>query len=337
MKNNLSFVSIIIPCRNEEKFIGKCLDSIIANDYPRDRLEIFVIDGMSKDGTRKIIEQYIKQYSFIKFLDNPKKIAPVAQNIGIKNAKGEIIIIMDAHSTYEKDYISKCLEYLNKYNADNVGGIIITVPRNNSLSAKAIALVLSHPFGVGNSHFRIGSKKPRWVESVPFGCYKKDIFKKIGYYNEKLASTYDRDFNLRLRKAGGKILLIPDIISYYYVRSNLKDFIKHDFRNGSAVIYSLKFGVKIFSWRHLTPLVFVGSFLGSLILGLFFFWAKILFILILGSYAFLNLFFSTKTSLKEDLRYFLILPIIFTIHHFVYGLGSIWGLIKLLIPTKKKQ
>ena len=301
----LPFVSIIIPCRNEEKFIGKCLDSILAQDYPKDRLEVLVVDGMSEDGTREIVERYtdmsLRARSLachceqseaisardklrnlgiatslpalamtLKLLNNPKKVTPCALNIGIKNAKGEIILWMSAHSRYEKDYISKCVKYLKEYDADNVGGVMITLPRDNAFIGKAIATVLSHPFGVGNSVFRTGAKEPKWVDTVFGGCYKKEVFDKIGLFNESLVRSQDMEFNLRLKKTGGKILLAPDIVSYYYPKSNLKDFFIHNFEDGSWVTYPLKFGIKAFSWRHLIPLFFILGLVGTGILGIFF-------------------------------------------------------------------
>lgn len=338
MGNNSPLVSIVMPCRNEERFIGQCLDSIINGDYPIDRLEILIGDGMSEDGTRTIIEKYIKDYPFIKLFDNPQKIAPVAQNIGIKNAVGEIIMIMDAHSNYRHDYISKCVKYLKEYNADDVGGIIITLPRDNSLFAKVIALVLSHPFGAGNAYFRIGSKKPRPVDTVPYGCYQRNIFKKIGLFNEKIARGYEIDFNSRLKKADGKILLFPDIVVYYYVRSNFKDFLKHNFLNGFWITYKLQFVAEVFALRHLVPLVFMLSLMGSGILAAFspLFWQ--LFLLILSLYFFMNIFSSFKIARKgKNPKYLFISPLIFAALHISYGLGSIWGLIKLLWCCHKKS
>jgi len=328
----LPFVSIIVPCRNEEKFIGKCLDSIVNNDYPKDRLEVLIGEGMGEDKTREIIEGYIREHSFIQLFDNPKKIAPIAQNIGLKKAKGKIIIIMDAHSTYARDYISKCLEYLNKYNADNVGGVIITVPRENTLVAKAIAFSLSHPFGAGNSYFRIGSKKPRWVDTVPFGCYKREIFEKIGFYNENLVRSQDMEFNLRLKRAGGKILLVPDIVSYYYPKSNLKDFFLHNIKDGIWAIYPLKFVKMPFKLRHYIPLIFVSGLLGTGLLAIFFptfFW---LFLIAVGLYFLANIYFSIQIIGKEkDIRFLFLMPLAFATRHIGYGLGSVWGLIKLII------
>lgn len=323
-------ISVIIPCRNEEKFISKCLESIIEQDYPKENLEILVVDGDSEDKTREIIKDFSFKYPFIKLLENPNKFTPFGLNIGLREAKGEVIVRMDSHAGYQRDYISKCLKYLKESKADNVGGVIKTVPKTNTLWAKAIAYSLSSFFGVGTSYFRAGSKKPRWADTVFGGCYKKEVFEKVGSFNEKLIRSQDFEFNKRLKKAGGKILLVPEIIAFYYPQSNLKDFLKHYFKDGVWTIYPLKFGVRIFSFRHLVPLIFVTGFMGSLILGIFFFWPRVLFVLILASYLLLNFFFSLKISFKEGLKYLAILPIVFAGRHFGYGLGSLWGLVKLI-------
>jgi glycosyltransferase involved in cell wall biosynthesis len=330
--NSIPFVSIVIPCRNEEAYIGKCLDSIINNDYTKENLEILVIDGMSEDRTKQIVDEYIRLYPFTRLLDNLKKITPSALNIGIKNAKGEVIMRMDAHATYEKDYISKCVKYLGEYEADNVGGIMVTIPRENTFIGRAIVSALSHRFGVGDSVFRTGSKEPRWVDTVFGGCYKREVFDKIGLFNENLVSTQDMEFNQRLRKAGGKILLHPEIVSNYYTRSDFKSFCKNNLRNGIWAIYPLKFVDHIpVSWRHFIPLVFVSGLIGSAVLSAFshvFLW---LLLFIAGSYALANIYFSFKISAKErDFRYLFVMPIIFATLHIIYGLGSLWGAIKLL-------
>ncbi|MBI3334999.1 MAG: glycosyltransferase family 2 protein [Candidatus Portnoybacteria bacterium] len=219
-------VSIIIPCRNEENYIAQCLDSLAAQNYPKERLEVLVVDGLSEDGTRNKVKPYTKRYPFIKLLDNSSRIIPVAMNIGIKNAKGDVIMKMDAHASYPKDYVSKCVNALRQYDADNAGGMLITKPGGDTLQARAIALCLSHWFGVGSSPFRrqSQSKKPREVDTVAFGCYKKEVFKKIGLYNEHLERSSDMELNIRLKKAGGKILLVPDITAYYYADSTFTQF-----------------------------------------------------------------------------------------------------------------
>lgn len=333
MQNNtLPLVSVIIPCRNEENFIGKCLDSIITNNYPLDRLEILVMDGMSTDKTKKVVENYLNKYPFIRFLANPKKITPAGMNIGINSANGEIIVITSAHAKIPEDYITKCVYYLNKLNADNVGGVLITLPGENTYIAKAISLVLSHPFGVGNSWFRIGSKKPMLVDTVPFGCYRKAIFDKIGGFNEKLTRTEDNELNYRIRKNGGKIYLIPEIKLYYYARSTLKNLWNQSFGNGKGIIYTTKMIPGSLSLRHFVPGGFMLCLLGSLLLSFLTEWGKFLFGLILVSYLTVNLYFSIAIGMKEKLQLVPFLVLSFITLHLSYGLGSVYGF--LLISHK---
>ena len=336
-QNNLPFISIIVPCRNEEKFIKKCLDSIIEQNYPEEKMEILVIDGISKDKTEKIVKEYPEQKLSIRLIDNPQKITPVAFNIGIKNAKGEIIIIMGSHSIYQKNYISKCVDTLIKYKADNVGGILRTMPNKNTISAKAIAICLSNFFGVGGSHFRKGLNKIVEVDTVFGGCYQKKIFEKIGLFNEKLIRSQDMEFNLRLKKAGGKIILNPEIVSYYYPKSTLKKFFKHNFIDGIWAIYPLKF-VKIpLKIRHYMPLFFVLSLLITGLLGIFNYLFLWLFLSIIAFYVLLSLYFSINIAYdKKKLRYLSLMPITFACRHFGYGLGSLWGLITIFKKLKQK-
>jgi len=323
-----SFVSIIIPCKNEEKFIGNCLDSILDQNYSKNEIEILIIDGMSEDKTRKIVRSYCKKYPFIKLLDNFKKFTPFALNIGIKEARGDIIIRVDAHARYGKEYVSKSVNYLKEYGADNVGGILKTIPAKNTLIAKAITIALSHPFGTG-SYFRKGSDKLRFVDTVFGGCYKRDVFDRIGLFNEKLLRSQDMEFNLRLKKAGGKILLAPDIVSYYYPKTSLKSFLKHNFTDGIWATYPLKLAKVSLGKRHYLPLSFVLGFIGTGILGVFIPFFLWLFLLGIGTYLLLNIYFSAKIAIKEkDFRYLFVMPLIFAARHFGYGFGSLWGLIK---------
>jgi len=313
--NPQPMVSAVVPCRNEEKFILECLNSIILQDYPKEKLEVLVVDGMSKDKTREIIEN-LKTKSLklkIKLLDNPRIITPSAMNIGIKNSKGEIIIKMDAHSIYEKDYISKCVKHLKGSGADNVGGVLKAVFAKNTLVAKAIALSLSHFFGAGGSYFRTGTDRPMEVDTVAFGCYWKKAFDKIGLYDERMAQIEDLELNYRLRRSGGKIMLFPDIKAAYYPSSdNLSSFLKHNFTDGIWATYPLKYGFKV-SLRHLIPLIFVLTLPLSI-------WPYIL----------LSLFFSLQIAFREkDFGLFFAMPLVFAIRHIGYGFGSLVGLVKL--------
>jgi len=323
-------VSIVIPCRNERRFIAGCLDSIISNNYSGGSLEVLVVDGMSDDGTREIVQDYVQRHPYIRLLDNPKKITPVAFNIGIQHAKGEVIKIISAHTTCGKDYISKCVEYLDKYGADNVDGIMVTIPRDNTAAGRAIVRAISHRFGVGGSYFRTGSKEPRWVDAVPFSTYKREVFERIGFFKEELVHSQDMEFHKRLRRAGGKILLHPEAVSYYYARSDFKSFCKHNFRNGVWAIYPLKYTKILFSFRHMVPLIFVLSLLGTAILSVFIRGFVYLFVLIAGAYFLANICSSVDIAIKEkDLRYLLFSPIMFVTLHVSYGLGSLFGLGKM--------
>jgi cellulose synthase/poly-beta-1,6-N-acetylglucosamine synthase-like glycosyltransferase len=336
MEKNLPFVSIIIPCRNEKRFIGDCLQSIIDNDYPKERLEVLAVDGMSDDGTQDVIRGFTQSYSWIRLVENPRKITPVALNIGITSSKGEMILWMSAHNHYERDYVSQSVESLEKYGADNVGGIMKTLPREDSFTGQAIVVSLSHRFGVGNSYFRVHTDEPKWVDTVFGGCYRKEVFDRVGLFNENLVRGQDMEFNLRLKKAGGKTLLVPDIVSYYYARSDLKSFWNHNWANGVwAILPFLYSPIMPVSWRHLVPLVFVTSLIGTAALGFVFPAFFGLFLVILGSYVIGSLTASFKIVLeKRDLRYLIAMPFIFGILHFGYGLGSLLGVLKIVATAQ---
>ena len=189
------FITIIVPCRNEERYISPMLENIIQQDYKKSLLEVLVIDGQSTDTTSKIIKDYSSRFGYIKYYDNKFKTVSEALNLGINLSKGEIIVRMDAHCVYPSDYISVLINHLEKTNADNVGGVIVTVPSENSMKSAAIAEAMSTPFGVGNSHFRIGSDDIKNVDTVPFGCYKKEIFMKLGLFDTELVRNQDDEFN----------------------------------------------------------------------------------------------------------------------------------------------
>src|SRR3989344_9285031 len=313
MENN--FVSIVVLCRNEEGFIAGCLDSLLEQDYPKNNMEILVVDGMSEDKTREIVDRYSREHFFIKLIDNPQEFTPFALNLGIKNSKGGVVFLAGAHAKYDKNYVSKCVQYLCEYKADIVGGTLKTVPKKNNLWARAIALSLSSVFGAGNSAFRVGAGKPVWVDTVFGGCYKREIFDKVGLFNENLIRSQDMELAQRMKKAGIKVLLVPDISAYYYPKDTLLGYLKHNLKDGVWAVYPLKF-VKIpFKLRHYIPLIFVLTLPISI-------WPYIIF----------SLYFSFKIALKEkDFKLFFALPVVFFARHSAYGAGSFFGAMKLII------
>ena len=330
--NDLSLISVIIPCRNEGEFIGNCLDSIIANNYPKNRLKILVIDGMSEDSTGEIIESYQKQYPFVRVLKNPRRITSCGLNLGIECSEGDLILWLSAHNEYEQQYISKCVRYLKEYKADAVGGIIKPVPRKNTFIGKAVCIALSHPFGVGNSAHKTGASRPQWADTAFGTCYRRDVFEKIGTFNENLVRGQDMEFALRLKKAGLKNLLVPEIKSYYYAHSDLSSLWRHYWKNGVWAILPFLYSEVIpVSRRHLVPVIFVSSLAVSALLGLMkaFFWWVFLGIAVV--YAVSNLVASSQISWRRrDFRYLVVMPLVFVVLHVSYGLGSVWGSIKLL-------
>jgi len=327
------YVSIIIPCRNEEKFISQCLESLLSQDYPQDMLEFLVIEGKSGDGSRKIVDEYARNYAAVRIIDNPKRIIPVAMNLGIKEATGEIIVKADAHTIYPTEYVSKCVDALVKYQADNVGGVLNIMSGNGTLVARAIALVLSSIFGAGNSPFRGNlSAEVQEVDTVAFGCYRRDVFERIGLYNENLVRSSDMDLNIRLKKAGGKILLVPDIAADYYAVEGLRSFWRHTFSDGVWATYPFKFTRRPLRPRHAVPLVFVSSLVGFIAASLIWQAFAYVFFLIVGVYFLTACIFSIQIGLeKRDVRLVLLMPLIFTIRHIGYGVGSMWGCIKIFI------
>jgi cellulose synthase/poly-beta-1,6-N-acetylglucosamine synthase-like glycosyltransferase len=324
--------SIIVPCRNEERFIGPCLDSIVASDFPKEQLEVLVVDGMSTDGTRQIIGEFVRKHPFVQLLDNPKHVTPCAMNTGIRAARGEFILWMSAHNSYERDYISKSVKAVQEFTADNVGGIIVPTQRTPSFVGKCIVTAISHRFGVGSSFFRIHTPEPRWVDTVFGGCYRRAVFQKIGLFNEQLVRGQDMELNLRLKKAGGRILLVPGVVSYYHARSDLRSFWTHNWGNGVWAILPFAYSeIMPVSWRHLTPLVFVCSVFGTAVLSFYaplFLW---LFVAIVSAYGAANLAAALHVAWRErDLRFLALMPAIFALLHVGYGVGSLWGVVKLL-------
>jgi glycosyltransferase involved in cell wall biosynthesis len=252
-------VSVLVPCRNEECCIAACLDSIVATTYPAELLEILVIDGRSTDRTRAIIQQYADRDARIRMVDNPKRIVPTALNAGIHIATGDIVVRMDAHAVYPAEYISRLVEALEETGADNVGARLVTVPSGEGPIARAIALALSHPFGIGNAYYRLGSEERRWVDTVPFGCYRREVFGRVGGFDEDLVRNQDDEFNARLIQQGGKVLLLSDLTLRYYARPTLRQLARMYYQYGLfKPLVARKVG-KVMTLRQLVPAGFVAA------------------------------------------------------------------------------
>lgn len=322
---NLKKVTVIVPVRNEEKFIAQCLESIVKQDYPQDKMEIFVIDGLSEDNTRQVITEYADKYRNVKILNNPQKIVPTALNIGIKQATGEIIVRVDARCWLEPGYISECVKYLEKTGADCVGGPMR--PVGDNFFGKAVSFAHDCWFGLGGAKFHNPSYEG-YVDTVYLGAYPKRIFERVGLFNEKLERNQDIEFNYRLRKQEGKIFMTPRIKSFYYCRSSLKDLWKQNFSTGYWNIKTIRISPGSLSLRHFVPLFFVLGLGISAILSPFVFLGKLLLGIILISYLLLSILFSIKIGLQNGIKYAFIMPVVFLTLHLSYGFGSCWGIVK---------
>lgn len=319
-------VSIIIPIYNEEKYIVKCLDSVIANDYPKDKIEVLIYDGQSTDRSREIVAEYSRNYQYIKLRDNPKKIQVVAFNMGINESTGEIILIMNAHTSYATDYIRQCVEVLTGSDAVNVSGVQNAI--GTSYFSNAVAIATTTPFGIGDARFRYSNREES-VESVFPGAWRRQTLIDIGGFNEEWAINEDYELNFRLREKGGKILLSPKIHCEYHVRSNLRLLIKQYFRYGLWKVKTLVTHPDSLRWRQLAPPFFLLLILVSIILNFFNWRIGILFPLI---YCISSIFASLMQSLRKGLKYLPILPVVFAVLHFSWGIGFCFGLLKFGVP-----
>lgn len=317
------YISIVIPVYNEEKYITKCIESLRQQTYPNESMEIIFVDGNSQDESPFIIKKYAEEQENIKLLHNPKKIVPVAMNIGIRESKGDYIIRLDAHSEYPTDYIEKCVYYLDTTDADNVGGCAIT--KGKGFVGGAIAAMMSSKFGVGNSKFRT-EKTSAYVDTVPFGAFRKEVFEKNGLYNERLARNEDNELNYRIRKNGGKIFLAEDILFSYYCRDSVSGISRMARQNGEWSILASKLCPGTMGLRHFIPFLFVMSIVLLSLLSCFhnvFLW--LLFFEMMLYFA-VDGFFTVK--LKKGLLESLLIFALFPIFHISYGIGSIIGLFK---------
>lgn len=324
-------LTVICPIYNEEKYIAECIDSILQQDYPKGDMEVLFVDGMSTDRTRKIILQYIEHYPFIHLLDNLQRIVPPAMNIGIKAAKGNIIIRLDAHAFYPENYFSVLACQLNKLGADNVGAVCRTLPANDSFKCKAIAAALSSSFGMGNSYFRVGTKDIMKVDTVPFGCFRRDLFDRIGYFDEELIRNQDDEFNGRIIKNGGSIYLLPHLIVDYYARDTIAKVRKMFYQYGLfKPLVNKKLGSPA-TIRQFFPLLFVLGLIVGGVLSCFSQFVSILYLSVISLYLLLALFFSIKNG--ESLKQFLFMIWTYFSIHVSYGWGYLAGIYKIL--TKK--
>jgi succinoglycan biosynthesis protein ExoA len=319
-------VTVIMPIRNEAGYIHDSLLSVLNQDYPREKMEILVVDGMSDDGTRETVLKLQEQYPLIRLINNPGKIVPIGMNIALQQAKGEIIVRVDGHCQIQPDYVSKCVHYLISSDIDGVGGPMETIGETDI--AQGIALAMSSPFGVGGSAFRTVKNSTMLVDTVAFPAYRAETIQKNGLYDEELVRNQDDEYNYRLRASGGKILLTPDIRSRYYSRSSLKSLWRQYFQYGYWKVRVMQKHTRQMVWRQFVPPAFVGFLVIFSLMALFSTTAFFLLLLGIAAYIAANLAASAWTAAQYGWRYFPYLVASYAILHFSYGAGFLYGLVK---------
>jgi len=328
--HNVPVISIIIPTLNEERYISFCLDSILEAEYPNEKIEIFVVDGMSEDSTRKIVQEYHSKYSFVEVIENRQRHTPIGMNLGIEASMGEFVFILSAHAVYEANYFTKLVENIQSLGADCVGGVLLTDVKNKNTKSSSIKEVLMHKFGVGNAIFRTGCSDITEVDTVAFGCYRKSVFYTYGLFDEKLIRNQDIELNKRIVNRGGKIYLIPEVQCTYYARENFTDLAKNQYQNGFWNILTAYYTKTLssLSVRHFIPLLFVLSLF--LPISVSFIFPKILWLAVLSLVSYLSLVIIISFKLKNSSNSIMYLIISFLTLHFSYGLGSLMGIFSVI-------
>jgi glycosyltransferase involved in cell wall biosynthesis len=326
-------VSVIIPCYNEQSTIRLLLDSLYAQTFPRQEMEVVIADGMSEDGTREeiIAWQAENPELTIRVVDNLKRVIPSALNRAIEAAQGEYIVRLDAHSMPNPDYVERSVKTLQEGCGDNIGGAWCIQPGGDGGVAKSIAAAAAHPLGVGGAQYRVGGQSQA-VDTVPFGAFRRSLFDRIGLYDETLLSNEDYEYNARIRKAGGVVWSDPKIQSTYFARSTFKDLARQYWRYGYWKVQMLRRYPETIRWRQGLPPLLVLSILGFGILSIWFGWARWLWFLEVLIYGLAMVLAGLQVTLRNrDLRMVFGVPLAILTMHFSWGAAFIWSFMKTIL------
>jgi glycosyltransferase involved in cell wall biosynthesis len=315
-------VSVVMPVRNEAGSITRSLGSVLAQDYPHDRLEVIVVDGSSEDGTPRIVRELGDRSDIdVKVLDNPKRIVPAAMNLGIAAARGDIIVRVDGHCEIPPTYVSACVEALEASGADNAGGLQRAV--GTTYVGRAIAAAMTSRFGVGGARFHY-AKRPGYVDTVYLGTFRRELFDRIGGYDEDFVRTQDAELNFRLTRSGGRIWLDPSISVVYHPRPSLRGLARQYFEYGLYKALMLRKRGGIAAPRQLAPPAFLAAVVASLVaMGVM--RRPIVGLAVIGPYALVNLVASVLAA-GTDPSILPVLPLAFAVMHLAWGAGFYAGL-----------
>lgn len=321
-------IAVIIPTLNEERFIARCIDSVRAQTYPFEEMDILIVDGGSTDKTCEIVQALSASSPNISLLNNPQKYQSAAFNIGLEASKAPYIIRLDAHATYDTHYIARCVQLLESHpEYGNVGGVCEILPQNESLIARSNALLNHLSFGIGGAAFRMATTAQA-VDSVPFGAFRREVIEQVGGMRADMARGEDNEYNARIRNAGYTVWLDPAIRSSYYARATWGASCKQMYANGLSIGHLFYIDRSAIGLRHLVPLAFVLAIVGAICIGCFTVYGWYLLAAILAAYLAAALYADIDACRRYGWEYLFILPPLFFSVHLSYGVGTMVGLMK---------
>ena len=320
-------ISVIVPMRNEAETIGRCLGSLLAQTIHLSEYEIIVVDGMSEDGSHIIVSNLQARFPNVVLLNNPARVMPAGMNIGLRGACASVVVVAGAHTSYPSSYLENCLAYLDKTGADVVGGPLLTAALDHGFVPRMICAILSSRFGVGNAAFRTGLKEG-WVDTVPYGAYRKQVFERCGIYNEKLIRAQDSELHARIRHNGGRIYQTPALLTHYHSVSTFRALWRKAFLDGQWQCFAAVQNPQSFSLRRFVPALMLALLVGASVLAILFPRVWLLVAMLFLSYILAGFCFGATQTGTSDLLTRCSLPFCAFPFHVCYGAGTLVGLFR---------
>ena len=332
-------VSILIPCYEERNFIRPCLESIAGFKLPEGtEVEVLVLDGMSTDGTRELVVEFAAVDTRFHLVDNPNRTQSAALNLGVSLARGEFIMRLDAHSVYPSDYLALTLETAIRTGSDNTGGVVSTLRRGDGYQSALVQALTTHRFGVGDSGFRTDAPEGE-TDTVPYGCFKREVFERLGLFDERLIRAQDYEMNRRIIAAGGKVWMNPHIQVQYFQQPDLRSFIrKQVFYEAPYNAYLWYLAPYAFTPRHAITGVFAAGVLAGIVVSPYSAVIRWTFLAVMSLYAILAIASGIQQAVRfSEPRHAIFAPLGFFLYHFLHGVGVLMGLARLATRTAPVQ
>lgn len=319
------FVSVVMPVRDEAGFLARSLGAVLAQDYPAERMEILVADGMSTDATRDLVRAAAARDPRVRLVDNPGRIAPTGLNAALAEARGQVLVRVDGHCEIAPDYVSRCVAHLSGGEAAGVGGPLETV--GETPVARVIALAMSSGFGVGGAAFRTRRGWTGFVDTVAFPAYTRAATDLAGPYDEELVRNQDDEYNYRLRERGARILLAADVGARYFSRGTVRSLFRQYLQYGFWKVRVLQKHPRQMSARQFVPPLFAASLLAGALAAAVSPWGRFLLLGVLAAYALADLVASLRAGRRGPFPQVLLLPLVYATLHVSYGFGFLAGLV----------